>query len=98
MMVRGQGARTERKPRQGAKAEPKGNKAEPEKPIEVTAKTAIEAETLKGDLRDQFLNFIKYKHPTFWDKLTEGQQKAFIDESALIAGTCVHRSLIIIKS
>lgn len=100
--MRGQSGSAARKPPQQPKNEQtkpdaKGNGAEKPAHIEITAQTAIAAESLKGDVRDAILQMVKGLAKP-WAKMTEWEQESAIRQCADIAGKLVHETVRITAS
>ena len=58
----------------------------------------LHAKTLKGDIRDRFLNYLQSSHATYWASLTEAEQKSANIDVLSIADRLVRDAIFIVKS
>ena len=87
--------RTERPPRKTKTTT--DDATERRKALEVDDQTAFAIETLKGDIRDRLLEYIKGLD-TPWSKMTENQQKRCIENVGVFSGSFVLDAVTLIAT
>lgn len=92
------------KPKADAKTKPQVNGAEQtEEPeevehIEITAQTAMQMQTLTGDIAEAFMRLVKRSFGDAWEKFSEHRQQNVIDDIKHLSGKVVHEAVRLAKT